>query len=158
MKKCLTVLFLTLVLFVACSQNESTNNLLTGDKPPSAIVVVGAQREEMVLGTYCWNNGCVDTIGTIELLEDKEPIKVKPEEVISFEIDYKVAPSETILELEDGVATTEIPLTNNSFTAPAEEGIYYYSYGVWWNDSEDADVSLGDAFYAFVLEVGDDND
>lgn len=47
----------------------------------------------------------------------------------------------------------EIEVNDQKFTAPDEKGIYYYSYGVWWMDEKEENVSNGDASYVFVLEV-----
>ena len=48
---------------------------------------------------------------------------------------------------------TEIVVKDNHFSAPIQKGLYYYSYGVWWMDEKEEDLSHGDAFYAFMLEV-----
>ncbi len=149
-----------MLLFTGCSQNESTNNKLTGEKPPSTFVSIGNQVEEMILGSYCWTNTCVDTAGTVELLalEGKIPVKIEGGETIRFEMDYEVTPNEiTLVQVsEEGEVMDEVDLTNDSFIAPTENGIYYYSYSVAWRDTEDSNVSLGDAFYAFALEVGNE--
>jgi len=47
----------------------------------------------------------------------------------------------------------EVLIEENSYIAPIRKGTYYYSYGVWWMDDKEENVSHGDAFYAFVLEV-----
>ena len=47
----------------------------------------------------------------------------------------------------------EVVVKDNHFTAPTQKGVYYYSYGVWWMDGKEENLSHGDAFYAFVLEV-----
>ena len=48
---------------------------------------------------------------------------------------------------------TEVVVKDNQFTAPTQKGINYYSYGAWWMDEKEENLSHGDAFYAFVLEV-----
>ena len=65
-----------------------TNNGLSGFKPPAAFVIIGVEKYEMDLGTYCWKGTCVDTVGPLERLEGKEPIIVKAGETIYFEMDY----------------------------------------------------------------------
>jgi hypothetical protein len=127
------------------------------DKPPNVLMKVGNETYETKLGTYCWNNGnngiCVDTAGPIELLKDTAPIKVKPGERIKFEMNYKPQPSNFSVIQMNGSESIEISIKDNQITAPNEKGIYYYSYGVWWMDEDSENVSNGDAFYAFVIEV-----
>ena len=122
-------------------------------KPPKVFMEIGSEMHETTLGTYCWKNSCVDTAGPTEMLEDKEPIKIKPGETISFVMDYEPKPNEFhVLQMsEDG--ETEITLHGNHFSAPTEQGVYYYSYGVWWMNEKEKNLSHGDAFYAFAVEV-----
>ena len=129
------------------------NSAVLEGKPPKVFMKIGSEKYETTLGTYCWKSTCVDTAGPIEMLEDKEPIKIKPGETITFVMDFEPKPNEFhVLQMsEDG--ETEITLQDNHFTAPTEQGVYYYSYGVWWLDEKEENLSHGDAFYAFVLEV-----
>lgn len=99
--------------------------------------------------SYCWKNG----VRTIELLEGKEPIKVNPGEKITFLMDYKPKPNEFHLLRINESNENEIVIEDNSFSAPTNKGVYYYSYGVWWMDDKKENVSQGDAFYSFSLEV-----
>ena len=142
------VAFLIGFILMGCSNGE-----LSGEKPPNTLIGIGNDTYETVLGTYCWKNACADTAGPIELLEGKEPVKVKPGEIISIVMDYEPQPNEFHIEQISGNVETEIVVTNNRFTAPTQNGIYYYSYGVWWMDEKEENLSNGDAFYAFVLEV-----
>lgn len=153
MKKSLIVLCFIMLCLVACS-----NQGLKGDKPPKAMVKIQGETYETVLGTYCWSGKsksiCVDTAGPLELLDEKEPIKVSPGEEVEIIIDFEPSPNEFHLEIYvDESEGQEIPINNNRFIAPSEKGIYLYSYGVWWSDETQENVSLGDAFYAFALEV-----
>lgn len=108
---------------------------------------------ETILGSYCWRNACVDKVGPPGLLEGQNPIEVRGGETISFSMNHKRKPNEFhLLQIQDG-KETEIPIQSSHFTAPCEEGIYYYSYGVWWMDKKEENVSHGDAFYALALEV-----
>lgn len=141
MKQYITgLLFLSLFFIVGCSQLEESSG-----SPPAAFVHAGEQTEEMVLGTYSWDGRIVDAVGPVDLLEDKNPIIVKPKETVTFSVDSEVEPNSTSLEVIDGEIIKEISLDGDSFTAPAEEGIYYYSFGALWEEK--------DAFYAFALEV-----
>jgi len=95
----------------------------------------------------------VDTIGPIDLLEGQKPIKVKSGEQIRLVMDYEPKPNEFhVAQISDN-KETEIVAKDNRFTAPTQRGVYYYSYGVWWMDEKEANVSHRDAFYAFALEV-----
>lgn len=129
------------------------NNGLSGLKPPKTFVEVGNERVETVLGTYCWKSTCVDTAGPIELMGGKETIKVQPGETITLVMDYEPRPSEISLYMYQENLETEVDVQDNQFTTPTEKGIYYYSYGVWWMSEKEENVSYGDAFYAFALEV-----
>ena len=68
-------------------------------------------------------------------------------------MDYTPKPNEIHLSQIKNNEEIEIEIKDQKFTAPDEKGIYYYSYGVWWTDEKEENVSHGDAFYAFVLEV-----
>ncbi len=127
------------------------------EKPPNALLKINNETYETTLGTYCWNgegvSTCVDTAGPVELLEGKQPIKVKPGENITFVMDYNPKPNEFyVLQIHDNEEHA-IEVKDNSFSAPAQKGVYYYSYGVWWMDEKVEHLSHGDAFYAFALEV-----
>lgn len=145
------ILFVGLVL-VGCS-----NGGLPGKKPPKVFIELNNERFETKLGTYCWksgNNGiCVDTAGPEELLEGKKPLRVKAGEKVKLAMDFEPKPNEINLTQMSGEKETEVELTNQQFTAPLEKGLYYYSYSVWWMDEKEKNVSNGDAFYAFALEV-----
>lgn len=152
--------FICLFLFVVVTScgsntvNERTGDrIVVGDKPPKAWVEIEDEKYETVLGTYCWNTGCVDTIGPVEMLEGKAPISVKPGDGIEFVMDYEPKPNQFSLTQYNGDERTEVKLKSNRFSAPMQEGVYYYVYGVWWMDEKKEHVSHGDAFYNFVIEV-----
>ncbi len=149
MKKYLFILLALMVFtLVGCSKEE-----ISGERPPMVNVNIGDETYEAKLGTYCWKNRCVDTAGPVELLEGKEPIKVKPGATITFVMDYKPKPNEFhLLQINEG-NENEIVIEKDSFSAPTNKGVYYYSYGAWWMDDQEENVSNGDAFYSFSLEV-----
>lgn len=126
-------------------------------KPPEVFVKIGDENYRTELGTYCWSgNGigeCVDTAGSIELWAGKTPIKVKPGEEIKFVMDYEPKPNKSYVTQMFNGEKTEIVVDDHQFTAPTQSGVYYYDYGVWWMDEKEANVSNGDAFYAFAIEV-----
>jgi hypothetical protein len=153
MKKSLNALFLLfLILIAGCSEKG-----MAGEKPPVVMIEIGNETYKTTLGTYCWQGGgqgiCVDTAGPLDLLEGKTPIQVNPGEEVRLTMDYDPKPNEVHLTQMNGNKEVEVVVENNRFTVQKEKGIYYYSYGVWWMDEKQANVSNGDAFYAFALEV-----
>jgi hypothetical protein len=147
----LLVLFLGISL-TACSSNDDKS--LTGEKPPKTVVEIGSETYATVLGSYCWKNMCADTVGPHKLLEGKDPIKVKPDEKITIMMNFNPQPNEIYLgKMDNENDDTEVKLENNRFIAPTNKGIYYYIYSVSWMDEKEANVSHGDAYYAFVIEV-----
>ncbi|MCD8510181.1 MAG: hypothetical protein LRY73_10135 [Bacillus sp. (in: Bacteria)] len=127
------------------------------------MVEITGNSYETVLGTYCWSTAregiCIDTAGPVEMLEGKSPITVHPGERITFIMDYEPKPSTvSLVQFTEGGVQIEKQVENNHFYAPERYGIYYYSYGIWWMDAERENVSLGDAFYNFFIEVVPDSD
>ncbi|GAA0441842.1 hypothetical protein GCM10008983_18660 [Lentibacillus halophilus] len=135
------------------SNNTDENGGLSGDSPPSAYIKMNNKKYDTKLGSYCWKTGCVDKVGLVELLKDREPIQVQAGESITFGMEYTPKPNEVHLSQIINDKKTNVELKGNQFTAPKEKGIYYYNYSVWWMDKEKDNVSHGDASYAFVLEV-----
>ncbi|MED3573949.1 hypothetical protein ACTHO0_18440 [Cytobacillus praedii] len=150
MKKCIFITFtFLLVTLIGCS-----NGNLTSSKPPEVFIEIVNEKYETKLGTYCWGDTCIDTAGPVELLDGKAPVKVKPGEKINFVMDYEPLPNSVyLLQINEEKKEQEVLVEDHEFTAPAQKGLYYYSYGVWWMDEKQENVSNGDAFYAFALEV-----
>lgn len=145
-------LFLFAIL-IGLSLMGCSNERLSGGKPPKVFLEIDHEMFEATLGTYCWNGTCIDTAGPIELLEGKKPIIVKSGETVKLVMDFEPKPNEIhVVEMSEN-EETEVEVKDNQITAPKEKGIYYYSYGAWWMDEKEENVSNGDAFYAFVLEV-----
>jgi len=140
--------FILILTIFGCSDGS-----FSGEKPPEMYIVIENEKYETKLGSYCWASECVDTVGPVELLKEKEPIVVNPGETIFFSMDYDPLPNEIYLNEINGMNEREILIDENEFSAPMQKGIYYYSYGVWWKDEKRENVSNGDAFYAFVLKV-----
>lgn len=150
MKKCLFIL----LVFISFTITGCSKEGLSGGKPPEVNINIGNENSETKLGTYCWKDKCVDTVGPVELLKGKVPIKVNPGEKVSFLMEYEPKPTEFhLMKVSESDDESEVLIEENSFTAPTQKGIYYYSYGVWWMDDKEKNLSHGDAFYAFVLEV-----
>jgi len=150
MKKCIFITFtFLLVTLIGCS-----NGNLTSSKPPKVFIEIANEKIDIKLGTYCWGNTCVDTAGPVEMLEGKVPIKVNPGEKIKFLMDYEPLPNSVyFLQINGGKKKLGGLVEDHEFIAPAQKGLYYYSYGVWWMDEKQENVSNGDAFYVFALEV-----
>ena len=136
------------VLLAGCNQET-----VFSSKPPNMNIEVDGKQYETKLGTYCWTKGCVDTVGPQELLEGKDPIQVTVGEKITLQLQGDLKNTELHLALVNGEESKEVSLEAYTFLAPTEPGTYYYSAGVWWNDPKAENVSKGDAFYAFVIEV-----
>ena len=159
MKRLIIVSVLLLVFILSgCGDTSTKNNSLSGDTPPNVSVEIDSESYETILGSYCWDiskgeSECVDTAGPVDLLKDEEPIQIKAGEQIKLNMDYKPKPNKMHLSQIENGDEVEIEINDNQFTAPDEKGTYFYSYGVWWMDEEDKDLSHGDAFYTFVIEV-----
>lgn len=143
-----------LLLLAACASKPAR---LEGEGPPKATIQAGGRTYETKLGTYCWSTSsggkCVDAVGPEQLLKGKQPITVKPGAEIAFKIDYEPQPNEFHLSQISGSDYADVPLEGQTFRAPSQPGLYYYTYGVWWKDPKDPRVSNGDAFYSFALKV-----
>lgn len=158
MKKFTFLIGLCVVLIISgCngSNNKSADKILSGDKPPNVIVEIDGETYEAILGSYCWDilkgkTECIDTAGPVDLLIDKEPVQIKAGEEIKLNMDYTPKPNKIHLSQIKNNDEKEIEINDHQFTAPDEKGTYFYSFGVWWMDE---DVSLGNAYYAFALEV-----
>lgn len=145
---------LLVVLFVGLTLLGCSNDEVSEEKPPQVFMEIGSETYETILGTYCWGNTCVDTVGPVEMLEDEEPIRVKPGEIISLTMNYEPKPNEFyVVQVSEGGEKVSL-VQDDRFTAPSEKGIYYYYFSVGWIDEEEEHLSHGDAFYAFALEVG----
>ncbi|MDR9857913.1 hypothetical protein RJP21_30425 [Paenibacillus sp. VCA1] len=158
----LSITFLILLSLWGCSIHannggKTTVRELTGGQPPKASIQIGDKLHDTKLGTYCWSSKntstCVDTPGPAELLKNKKPVSVSPGAEIKFVMDYEPLPNKIHLEQLSEGKYTEIAVIDNTFRAPTQKGIYYFSYGVWWMDEKREHVALGDAFYVFALEV-----
>ncbi len=112
MKKCLFIL-LVLISFTmtGCSKNE-----LAGEKPPEVNLNIGNENYETKLGTYCWNDRCVDTTGPVEPLKGEGPIIVNPGEKIFFLMEYEPKPNEFHLIQVSENNENEVLIEENSFS------------------------------------------
>ncbi|MFC7364065.1 MULTISPECIES: hypothetical protein [Bhargavaea] len=150
----ITSLLLFSFIVNGCS---NMNTSLSGDGPPDVSLDIHDEMYGTILGSYCWSSvrvaECVDTVGPVELMEDKEPIKVQAGEQILLVMDFEPKPNEIHLSRIENSNETEVKIRNQTFTAPIDKGIYYYVYSVKWLDEKEENLSHGDAFYAFAFEV-----
>ncbi|MEA3322074.1 MAG: hypothetical protein U9Q88_18940 [Bacillota bacterium] len=123
--------------------------------PPEAVVIIDGDTYETVRGSFCWSNKrqgvCEDYSGSVGLLADKEPIIVAPGEEITIDIPDGPEPSEYSVDfsLTDQYENIVVLAVENKFSAPTEEGLYYFSYFARWKNK----AYDGDAYYAFLIEV-----
>lgn len=159
MKKLIAISMLLVVFILSgCSETSTENHPVTGSRPPDVTVEIDGESYKTLLGSYCWNISkgkaeCVDTVGPVELLQDKAPIQVQAGEKVIVNMAYTPKPNEVHLSQEKDGKETKVEVDHDQFTVPDEKGLYYYSYGVWWMDEEDENLSHGDAFYVFSIEV-----
>ncbi len=121
-------------------------------KPPSPILTVGGKKVEVVQGSYCWEglfkNVCADTASPPELIKHQglKPTIVLPASEIKIE--FKTEPNKNSIRVNQWLQngeTENVPLNENIFTAPKEEGVYVYDLFAKWDK--------GDSNYAFTIEV-----
>jgi len=85
------------------------------------------------------------------MLKDSVTIKVESGQTIKFMMDFEPPPTTIDLTtLNENEEEISIELQNVHFSALTQKGIYYYSYSLIWQNDE---LSIGDAHYAFALEV-----
>ena len=85
------------------------------------------------------------------MLKDSETIKVEPGQTVKFMMDFEPPPTTiNLTTLNENEEEISIELQDVHFSAPSQKGIYYYSYSSKWQKDE---LSIGDAHYAFALEV-----
>lgn len=149
-KMVILFLIVLLVLFSAGCSDKG----LEGDTPPIPHVTVGDESIEVVRASYCWNTGCVDYAGPPEILAGKVPFQVQKGEKIKIQFDFEPNPSTVSISrmLDASQEWVKDELVDGVLTVKGEEGIHYYDLLANWH-SEDGDYSLGDSYYAFVIEV-----
>lgn len=106
--------------------------------PPKPLVMAEGQQITTEQGSYCWNtlvsNTCVDKISPIDMMVESHtmPTAVSPNSTI--EITFKKSPIADIIvnRWQRSDENEGITMTNHTFTAPENPGVYIYSvYGEW---------------------------
>ena len=118
--------------------------------PPSPIVKADGKKIETARGSYCWetkwNAVCADSVAPPEIIAHDQmlPVAVAPEAKITIAFKDKPTESGVNVWTTEKDATT-VPLINEAFIAPKEQGIYIYDVYAHWEK--------GSASYAFVIKV-----
>lgn len=120
------------------------------DELPQAYIVVGEQTYETQIGTYCWDEVCVDKVRPDEQLQDAKPIVVQAGEWLDVQLQATERPTDVDMSLVHGNDVQSVPLQNGRIAAPTEHGVYFYSYTASWIEG---DISYGDVSYVFSIEV-----
>ncbi|MFJ7666590.1 hypothetical protein ACIQXI_05745 [Lysinibacillus sp. NPDC097195] len=138
------------VLLGACLSG-CANTTLQGDSPPKVVIDIANVSYPTKLGTYCWQEKCVDTSGPIDMLKESEPMKVRTGETIKLKMEVELPPTSMELSiLNENEEKISMELQDFHFAAPTQKGIYYFSFSLRWQKDN---ISIGDALYAFALEV-----
>lgn len=164
MKKIISIAIILIVLLLSGCNDKTSKQAdkpggLSGDKPPNVSLKINGEIYETTIGSYCWESDskgsaeCIDTAGAVDLLKDREPIQVQSGELVTLVMDYEPKPNDIYLTETKESVEHKIKDFDNEFVAPKEKGVYFYDYKVWWIDENDDKLSLGDAHYAFVIEV-----
>ncbi|WP_052723824.1 hypothetical protein [Paenibacillus wulumuqiensis] len=124
----------------------------SADKPPAPTITAGKTAIPWVQTTYCWNQGCADSVGGQDAMTGKEPAIVPANTIIHVGYPYDPAPNELIVQQFVNNQPVNIPLQNGSFAAPAAKGTYYYALSASWI-KENTEYTLGDTSAAFAIEV-----
>jgi len=132
-----------------------------GKSPPMPKITVAGQSLIVLLSTHCWNTDsggyCKDYIGAEEMLKDKPVERVKPGAKIRFAFDSK-PPTEIGVSRARNRSTVDVEMKGNSFAAPKEPGVYYYTLGANWLSDKEKRISEGDAYFVFAVEVAKDDE
>lgn len=126
------------------------SNTVSEDELPQAYVIVGGQTYDTSIGTYCWDEVCVDKVGPEEQLQHTESIIVNSGESLSIQLEGEDPPTHVDVSLINGNDVQIVPLQDAHIAAPTERGTYTYSYRASWLDG---DVSRGDISYVFAIGV-----
>ena len=152
--------FLT-CLFVFCSvmyiKNLVEHKTVLAESAPKAQVIVNNKSYSVYMGSYCWRglesqSKCVNSFEAVQLAKNKKVIRVNSGEKVKINILSHLKPNETSLYLVNGNKEQNILVKEGAFTAPLKRGTYYYTFGAWWEESDNI-MSSGNAFYVFAITV-----
>lgn len=132
-----------------------------GDSPPMPVVNAGDLELAVHQGSYCWTNAnrtesvCADTFGPVEVFKDKPIQLVRASELIEFHFQVAEQPNQFHLTRIQGSEMTEEKLSDPSFRAPEEPGVYYYALTAYWQNDIASKTSKGSASYFVAIEVAE---
>ncbi|WP_335872258.1 hypothetical protein [Bacillus sp. 2205SS5-2] len=106
--------------------NSITGNVLNGETPPIVEIEVENKTQETTLGTYCWQDKCVEKAGPEEILKGKEPIIVKAGDSIKLNMNYETPPNKFRLIQINNSKKTDVSINNGIFKAPIAKGVYFF--------------------------------
>lgn len=159
LKKILSILFLILIL-VGCSndatQESSVKDLTNSTLPPTVQFEIVDTVYSTEQGSFCWRNSnsanCLSLPSPIEIVEDKNPIKVSNQEKMKLLVQRQPSHQTLTITSADTHQSEELEINkNNQFKAPDIEGIYILSYYAIW-EKDDSGTS-GDSSFIFKIEV-----
>ncbi|MFD1772874.1 hypothetical protein [Paenibacillus rhizophilus] len=170
MSKVLTSAILFIVIAVLLNGCDRTRTLsadsgktaypsVTDDKVPTPIITAEGSGDEIPSEqrSYCWGKlGCADYIGGMQGMEETPPALIRPGEQISVVFPYQQQPVQMNLVRFTGDGQTQIAMIGNFFTAPLEDGVYYYGVSAFWK-TEDGLYSTGDTSCVFKIRVTSGN-
>ncbi|RIX49994.1 hypothetical protein D3P08_22265 [Paenibacillus nanensis] len=121
-------------------------------EPPIPAVEVNGEKIHVLQSSYCWTSSCADYAAPEERLRDEPKAVVPAEAAIQFSFDGKQPDEVTATSFHNG-KRSQAAVSGHAFSAPSEEGVYYYSLSaVWWADKENR-ITNGSSSYVFALEV-----
>lgn len=164
MNKTFDIIFLYIcigtILFGCSNGTTKQHPVLDGSEPPEVKLKIGNNTYDTVLGSYCWpsagnSHTCVETAGPFELVSKDKIVNIQKGETIEIVFDYKPLPNKVhVTQMEEKQGTEKnVEFNNSRIIAPEEQGTYFYAFSVWWIDDVDPDISHGDAFYAFAIQI-----
>jgi hypothetical protein len=124
-----------------------------GETPPQPLIKAGEKALTVYQSSYCWSTVCADYVDPEDMLKDKPMEQVESGAPISFVFKNVKQPTEINVTRSQNGTFTQEALIGNSFTAPKEKGIYYYSLSAYWLKDKEKRISEGDSSYVFVIEV-----
>ncbi|MBY9079501.1 hypothetical protein KIH86_15270 [Paenibacillus sp. HN-1] len=125
---------------------------LDKEKPPLPLIRSGETDLSMYQSTYCWGTVCADYVGAEDQLKGKTPNVIPAGAIVEVRFPYDPAPSTVRLVQHQDGKIAEIPLSDGTFLAPDEPGVYAYSVSAFWG-SGDGITSLGDTMVVFSIQV-----
>ncbi len=146
------LLCIVVVVMMGCAERDPSNAGGLGDSPPQPQIRVEGKGISVYQSSYCWTDTCVDYISPVDMLKEKHKEQVEADAQLTYQFDVE-SPTEVSLTQHHNGAIVRVALSGNTFQAPNEAGIYYYSLSARWLKDIEKRVSRGSSDYVFVIEV-----